>query len=205
MTNHIVKYTSLRRGILAVIAVAFSFGSTASLHAAIISINYVTASGADGTLTYIDNPAITNPARDAFNANIVSPQFGNGTLSVPNDFTNYVTGTGHANVSSFVFAAGTFTGTEDAVINFATGSVVVTYGITSGTGAFAGATGTITEAAHFTSLGSFSPNVPATAKIDSASGTLTTVPEPGTILSLALGLLGCGLVKKANALRNSPS
>lgn len=87
--------------------------------------------------------------------------------------------------------SGGFSGTEDAVINFMNGSMVLTYGNTSGTGAFAGTVGTITEFAHFTSLGSFSPNVPATAAITAANGTLSLTPEPGTVATLALGLLSC--------------
>src|SRR6266700_3624198 len=98
MAIRLVK-NALRKRLVFVVAAALvsSAGSAARLAAATITINYTTAPGADGTLTYIDNPATTNPAHDSFFANIVSPQFGNGTLSVPNDFTNYVTATGHAN------------------------------------------------------------------------------------------------------------
>lgn len=149
----------------------------------------------DGQLTYVDNPA-TNPIfRDIFTANVLSPQFGSGMLSVPNDVTNLTNSTSHADLSIFTFPTGTFSGFEDSVINFMNGTAVVSYTITGGTGAFAGATGMVTEPAHFTSTGSFSPNVPATLAF-TGSGTLTVAPEPGTIALLGTGFLGIALLRR---------
>jgi hypothetical protein len=188
-----LKYIFLNRlAFSGIAALTLLAGSTARLTAGPITINFVTAPGFDGKLTYITNPAGAQPAQDSFLASLVSPQYGTGTLSLPSDFINYGTATEHADVANFVFGAGTFSGSEDGLINFATGAVTLTYHITSGTGVFSGAVGTLTESAQFTSFGSFSPNVPATEAITSGGGTLTVTPavapEPGTVVIVALGL-----------------
>ena len=197
MTRRFSKDSLPGRWVFPVVAAAIlSFGPNARIQAATITVSYTTAPGFDGTLAYLSNPNGAQPAQDRFFANIVSPQYGNGTLSVPLDFTNYITATGHGDVAIFTFGSGTFSGSEDAVLNLGTGGAALTYHITSGTGAFSGALGTLTESAQFTSLGSWIPNVPATAAILSGGGNLTLTPEPGTLGALAIGLLGGALLRK---------
>ncbi len=198
-----VKNSLLKRLTFPTAAAVLWLGSAVRVQASTIMIDYSTVPGADGTLTYIDNPATTNPARDSFSADIVSPQYGDGTLFVPDDYTNYVTATGHGDVATFTFGSGAFSGSEDASIDFSNGTVVLTYTITSGTGGFADAMGTLTEYAQFTSLGDFSLGIPATAAITSAGGTLTVSPEPGTILTVTLGLLGAAYLRRRAARQGS--
>lgn len=181
-----------------VTALVLCLGSVPALNAAPIAITYT----GTGTLTYVDNPATTNPARDIFNGTLVSPQFGNGTVNVPNDATNYATATGHANTGIFSFTAGTFSGAADSALNLMSGTAVITYTITSGTGAFSGAMGTIIEDAQFTSFGNFATNTPATVTITSATGSLTLTPEPATPFTLALGLLGCAYLRSVRPRRS---
>ena len=196
----LIKNPRLLRLVFTMVAVALlSIGSAARLNAAAIAINFSTAPGADGTLTFLSDPNGAQPAHDSFFANIVSPQFGSGTLSVPSDFTNYITATGHADLAIFTFGAGTLSGSVDVILDLAKGAAMPTYHITSGTGVFAGATGTLTESAHFTSFGSYSQGIPATAAIDSGGGTVTVIPEPGTLIALGLGLAGGYLRKRSRA------
>jgi hypothetical protein len=166
------------------------------LHAATITFTFATNPGADGKLTYVTDPNGAQPAQDSFLATILSPQLGTGTVAVPNDFTNYITATGHSNLGTFTFANGTFSGSVDSVLNLMTGAAAITYHINSGTGAYLGAVGTLNESAQFTSFGTFSPNVPATAAILSGGGTLTLTPEPATAGMLALGVLGCACLRR---------
>lgn len=167
------------------IAITLSAFSADRLGATTITINYT----GTGQLTYITAPGGT-ASQDSFFANITDVTYGVGTLAVSGDVTNYTTGTASSGPGTaiFSFAGSTFTGSSASLINFATGQETVTYTITSGTGVFAGHSGTVTESAQFTSFGSFSPNVPANVAITGASGTLAAVtPEPSTALT---GLLG---------------
>ncbi len=184
MITRLLKNMSLTGTANTVLALAFATGLGLPLDAAVVSIDFATAQGADGVLTYIDNPFVKNPARDSFFAQIVSPQFGNGTVSVTNDFTTYdlktgfpVSGSGA--VAMFSFPAGVFMGTVTTQIS-GPNTATVTYKIATGTGAFAGATGTLVETATFTSTGNYgsTPTVPATVSLTSKGGTLTVVAAP---------------------------
>jgi hypothetical protein len=191
-------------GVRAAFAVATIIAAFAAvpLAASTISISYT----GTGDFTYITAPGDA-ASQDSLSANITDAIFGSGTLSVTGDVTDYATGTGSSGADSavFSFAAGTFSGSSASLLNFATGAETVTYTITDGTGAFAGYTGTVTEDAQFTSFGSFSPNVPATISITSASGTLVTsessaVPEPSTFVTVLLcAALVVGIRRKYRA------
>lgn len=196
MTIRLVPTSLLKRSVFALVAAVALISSAARLDAAAITFTFSSAPGDDGTLTYLSDPHGAQPAHDSFFGNIVSPQLGNGTLSVPSDFTNYITSTGHADFAIFTFANGTFFGSVDVALNLMTGTAMPTYHITDGTGAFAGVQGTVTETAQFTALGDFAQGIPARAAILSGGGTLTIVPEPGTIATLAIGLLACAIVHK---------
>ena len=172
------------------------------LAASTISISYT----GTGEFTYITAPGGA-ASQDSLSADITDAIFGIGTLSLTGDVTDYATGTGSSGADSavFSFAAGTFSGSSASLLNFATGAETVTYTITDGTGAFAGYSGTVTEAAQFTSFGSFSPNVPANISITGASGTLvasesSAAPEPSTlVMVLFCTALVAGIRRKHRA------
>lgn len=165
------------------IGIALSASAAARLDAGTITLNYTGA----GQLTFITAPGGA-ASQDSFFATLTDLTYGNGTVNVSGDVTNYLTGTGSSGTDSavFSFSTGTFSGSTASLINFATGAATITYTITDGTGLFAGYSGKIVESAQFTSQGSFSPNVPANVAITGATGILVT-PEPSTLAALLGG------------------
>jgi hypothetical protein len=178
-----VKNNCSARVFTIAIGIALSTSAAPRLDAGPITINYT----GTGQLTYITAPGGA-ASQDSFSAMLTDLTYGNGTVNVSGDVTDYLTGTGSSGPDSavFSFSAGTFSGSTVSLINFGNGAATITYTITDGTGLFAGYSGKIVENAQFTSLGSFSPNVPANVAITGASGTLVT-PEPSTILAALLG------------------
>jgi hypothetical protein len=167
------------------IVISLSAASAGRLDAGTITINYTGM----GQLTYLTAPGGAT-SQDSFSATLTDLTYGSGTVNVSGDVTDYITGTGSSGPDSavFIFSAGTFTGSTASLINFGDGAATITYTITDGTGLFAGYSGQIVESAQFTSLGSFSSNVPANVAITGATGTLAT-PEPSTLAALLAGAI----------------
>jgi hypothetical protein len=192
-----MKNTCSARVFTIAIGIALSASAAARrLDAGPIALNYT----GTGQLTFITAPGGA-ASQDSFFATLTDLTFGNGTVNVSGDVTDYLTGTGSSGPDSavFSFGAGTFSGSTASLLNFATGAATIAYTITDGAGLFAGYSGKIVESAQFTSQGSFSPtNVPANVAITGASGTLIT-PEPSTMLSALLG--GAMLLIPLHALR----
>ncbi len=179
-----------RIGLTTLTFVVLCLGAAASTQADTITFN--------GSRQILNNPPATpNVGRcGAFPPNVlVSANPGTGTSNLGAFTTtesfcaNVATGDISNGLFSFDFANGnTFFGTISGTTAPAVNGVATnlfTFSITGGTGLFNGATGTLSGPGSVTFLpGNF------TNGTNTLNGTITTVPEPTTMLLLGTGLAG---------------
>ncbi len=189
----------------------------ASLSVALLCIGSATVAHAD-TITFTGS-------RDTFNVPFAVPNIGRcGTPAPPNLLTTLPPGNGTSNLGAFTtteshcinvvtrnisngqftfdFGGGnTFFGTYVGMVSPPTDGVVPisqTFTLTGGTGLFAGAGGS------FTGIGArIEANGMANIHLD-FTGTVTTVPEPMTLVLLGTGLAGVAMkVRQRHKVRDS--